>query len=491
MFISQPATAQPQFDWVRNYPITGRAAAIDSSGYVYFVGTQQSLLGIQTILKYDSLGNIIWTKEFNVVTGSNYIGIAAYKSRYFYITYSTQGHSFGLSKFDTSGTLLWTRNISGYYYEPSCITLDTSGNIYVTGDISYYALNGFTVKYSPQGDTLWRAIYYPSTNGGSFSPYSISVDNSNNVYITGGEILNSMCSYTTIKYDSIGIRKWVSKYFSSFSPTSFSRGYCVKADNKGNCYVTGFTTYAIVTSGEKYTPATIKYGPYGDSIWTRLFLLTDTIDFSGANDLALDENDNIFIPCNYMIKYNKDGDRLWYVNNSFKIKKAIMFEGNIYGGGGDGLNSDFRLLGYKNSSGGIIFDQRYPSAQPLDVMTSKNSLYAFIGTNDSAILIKYTTNTSSISGNVNTINDFKLMQNYPNPCNASTNIVYSLRVKSLITLKIYDISGKEITTLVNVYKPAGEYKIIFNADNLPSGIYFYSLFANNILIDTKKIIIVK
>jgi len=103
MFYSKPSTAQPHFDWVRNYPIIGRAAAIDSSGYVYFVGTQQSLLGIQTILKYDSLGNIIWTKEFNVVTGSNYIGIAAYKSRYFYITYSTQGHSFGLSKFDTSG----------------------------------------------------------------------------------------------------------------------------------------------------------------------------------------------------------------------------------------------------------------------------------------------------------------------------------------------------------------------------------------------------
>lgn len=211
LFISQPATAQMHFEWVRNYPITGRAAAIDSSGYVYFVGEQTG--GTQKILKYDSLGNIFWTKDFNIITGSSYVGIAAYKSRYFYITYSDQNHSFGLSKFDTSGTLMWTRSISGYYYEPYCMTLDTSGNIYVSGEIDVYGANCFTVKYNPQGDSLWKTIYYPSTNGGAYIGRSISVDNEKNVYVTGGiNHPDFTYSYGTIKYDSLGNRKWVSKY---------------------------------------------------------------------------------------------------------------------------------------------------------------------------------------------------------------------------------------------------------------------------------------
>ena len=492
LFISLPAIAQPHFEWVRNYPIVGRAAAIDSSGYVYFVGEQTG--GTQKILKYDSLGNIIWAKDFNVITGSNYLGIAAYKSKYLYITYSNQDHSFGLSKFDTSGTLLWTRNISGYYYEPSCITLDTSGNIYVAGDIFYYALNSFTVKYNPQGDTLWSALYYPSTNGGSYSAYSISVDNSKNVYITGGEIaIGNIYSYSTIKYDSTGNRKWASKYFSPFLPTSFSRGYCVKADNKGNCYVTGFTTYANVSGTGIRTPATIKYGTNGDSIWTRIFILEDTIDFSGANDLAIDEYDNIFIPCNYMIKYDKDGNLKWYANNNFHLRRVILFANNIYGSGGF-WNDRIQMYGYGNNHGNLIFNNIYPAPHPIICggnLTFGSNLYLYAYANDSSILIKFTSNTSSISGTGYTIDNFKLYQNYPNPCNASTNIVYSLLVKSLIMLKIYDISGKEIITLVNGYKPAGEYKIIFDAVNLSSGIYFYSMFSDNKLIDAKKLIIVK
>lgn len=484
MVFSQPALSQPHFDWVRNYPIRGEAAAIDSSGYIYFVAGQQ-------ILKYDSLGILLWTKDFNVITGSFYVGMAAYKSKYLYITYSNQNHSFGLSKFDTSGTLLWTRSISGYYYEPYSMTLDTSGNIYVAGEIDYYASNSFTVKYNPAGDTLWRAIYYPSTNGGAYIGRSISVDNQKNVYITGGEVYQSIWSYTTIKYDSLGNRKWVSKYYSPYLPASFSMGYCVKADNKGNCYVTGFSTYANINGNGYTTPVTIKYGPNGDSIWTRLFRLQDTIDFSGANDLFLDENDNVFIPCNYMIKYDKNGNQMWYANNNQYMLKAIIFDNNIYSGGGN-YNYNFRILGYNNTTGGLIFNQQYPvPVRPIGLMSYNNSLYAVINTNDSAILIKYTSNTSSISGNGNTIDNFKLFQNYPNPFNSSTNISYSLRVKSLITLRIYDIAGKEKRILINEKKTQGNYTIKFDGSGLSSGIYFYSLFSDNKLIDTKKLIIVK
>lgn len=76
---------------------------------------------------------------------------------------------------------------------------------------------------------------------------------------------------------------------------------------------------------------------------------------------------------------------------------------------------------------------------------------------------------------VNTSNDFDLFQNYPNPFNPSTILSYQLPNSGLIVLKVYDILGKEIITLVNRKQQAGKYEISFDAKNLPSGVYFYKL----------------
>ena len=70
---------------------------------------------------------------------------------------------------------------------------------------------------------------------------------------------------------------------------------------------------------------------------------------------------------------------------------------------------------------------------------------------------------------------YALEQNYPNPFNPSTTIVFSLPLQSLVTLKVFDILGREIETLINEEKPAGIYKLKWDASKLPSGIYFYRL----------------
>ena len=88
------------------------------------------------------------------------------------------------------------------------------------------------------------------------------------------------------------------------------------------------------------------------------------------------------------------------------------------------------------------------------------------------------------------IKDFKLVQNYPNPFNPTTKIQYSLPQYSTVIIKVFDILGREIATLVNKDQPAGNYSIDFNASNLPSGIYLYKLQARN-YIDTKKMILIK
>ncbi|MFH1195051.1 MAG: cellulase family glycosylhydrolase [bacterium] len=85
---------------------------------------------------------------------------------------------------------------------------------------------------------------------------------------------------------------------------------------------------------------------------------------------------------------------------------------------------------------------------------------------------------------------FKLEQNYPNPFNPTTVISYQLPVNSQVKLKVYDVLGKEIATLVNAEKNPGMYKVYFDAKNLPSGIYFYQLKSGS-LVMTKKMVLMK
>ena len=88
------------------------------------------------------------------------------------------------------------------------------------------------------------------------------------------------------------------------------------------------------------------------------------------------------------------------------------------------------------------------------------------------------------------INSFDLSQNYPNPFNPATSITWQIPAASHVVLKVYNLLGKEIAVLVNGEKPAGSYETEFNASNLPSGTYFYTLQAGN-FVQTKKMILLK
>lgn len=87
-------------------------------------------------------------------------------------------------------------------------------------------------------------------------------------------------------------------------------------------------------------------------------------------------------------------------------------------------------------------------------------------------------------------NKFSLEQNFPNPFNPNTNIKYQLQKDDFVNIKVYDLLGKEIITLVNQKQATGSYEIEFDASKLTSGIYFYSLTSGN-LIKTKKMILLK
>ena len=91
--------------------------------------------------------------------------------------------------------------------------------------------------------------------------------------------------------------------------------------------------------------------------------------------------------------------------------------------------------------------------------------------------------------------EFKLEQNYPNPFNPTTIIRFQVKDSRFVTLKVYDILGKEITTLVNEKLQPGTYEVPFSINQFsgyqqPSGVYFYKLIANG-FIETKKMLMIK
>lgn len=104
--------------------------------------------------------------------------------------------------------------------------------------------------------------------------------------------------------------------------------------------------------------------------------------------------------------------------------------------------------------------------------------------------LMYYPNVTSIASTQDKLTGFSLGQNYPNPFNPFTVIEYSLSTTSFVELKIYDILGNEIVSLVSEEKTAGKHSVKFNAEGFPSGIYLYRL-SSKYFTETKKLILLK
>jgi len=131
------------------------------------------------------------------------------------------------------------------------IAVDSSGNVYVTGQ-SYNGANDdcLTIKYNSNGDTIWQKAW----NGGSYDyGFGIAVDSSGNVYVTGGSSNGANDDYLTIKYNSNGDTIWQK----AWNGGSNDYGQGIAVDSSGNVYVTGYSY-----SGANYDYLTIKYRQY-------------------------------------------------------------------------------------------------------------------------------------------------------------------------------------------------------------------------------------
>ena len=124
------------------------------------------------------------------------------------------------------------------------------------------------------------------------------------------------------------------------------------------------------------------------------------------------------------------------------------------------------------------------------ISNRKNIWYVGLGHLYLYRLLEYDEPQVSVDDEIVLMPSYFFEQNYPNPFNPLTKIKYSIQNTECVTIKILDILGNEIETIVNEVKPVGTYEVTWNAANLPSGVYFYRIRAGS-FIDTKKMIFLK
>ncbi|HZW40647.1 MAG TPA: T9SS type A sorting domain-containing protein [Ignavibacteriaceae bacterium] len=202
---------------------------------------------------------------------------------------------------------------------------------------------------------------------------------------------------------------------------------------------------------------------------------------------------------NYGTYKTTDGGNTW----SKKYYEALRLE---YG---DSINMFSTLYGrdlFKSSDQGNtwfeIGDMFYPEAYDYfflnkdygyAIQYSLERIPKFYRTTDGGYTWTFVGSIPNIATNqeeYNILYQFSLEQNFPNPFNPSTKIKYTLPQQGLVTIKVYDVLGKEITTLINEEKPSGEYEVEFDGSKLSSGIYYYKIQAGE-FVQTKKMVLMK
>jgi uncharacterized delta-60 repeat protein len=278
--------------WVRRYNGStysvdeAVAMALDDSGNIYVTGSSDagwpSYADIATI-KYYSNGDTAWVRRYNGPASSTdaAAAIAVDSSGNVYVTGYSQGggtfEDFVTIKYRPSGDTAWVRRYEGPYTDKAtAITVDGSGNVYVTGG---YGGDYATIKYDSSGDTVWVRSY--SSDEGA---RAIALDESGDIYVTGG----SWGEYATVKYSPDGDTAWARTYKGTGSQEDIADAIAI--DSSGNAYLTGYS----FNSDTYYDFATIKYYPNGDTAWVKGYEGPGTT-YDQAYAIAVDGSGNIYV----------------------------------------------------------------------------------------------------------------------------------------------------------------------------------------------------
>jgi len=238
------------------------------------------------------------------------------------------------------------------------ITYDAAGNVYVTGSANN---NYLTIKYSPEGDTLWKAVYAGPANDDD-TPNSIFVDAGGNVYVTGASFGNSSENdYATIKYDASGTQLWVQRYNGTNNDND--EAVSVAVDGSGNVYAGGWSS----TLNGSTDFVIVKYSSAGSQLWARSYngpaggneFMSKMIIDAAGNIYAAGRSRGVSNDDFLTLKYNSSGILLWSARldgngngNDAAVSLTVDNMGSVIVTGytfGNGTAKDYTTVKYNNA----------------------------------------------------------------------------------------------------------------------------------------------
>jgi len=367
------------------------AITVDDTGNVYITGSTGYQYWWPTTgpdyltLKYDNNGTLLWAVYYDDPYHGydNAKAIAIDGSGCVYVTGSswqgTNHYDITTVKYDTDGNQLWVQNYDGPSHSsetPSGLKLDSNGAIYVVGSSEAHAV---VIKYDSEGNQLWADRYEPESNITAFS-----LDTSGNLYVTGNQLNSSNNrDYLTIKYSSAGIRIWTALYDGPINGMDYARA--IAPGCNGEVYVTGFSEGNTNTI-DSLDYATIKYSSNGSQAWAQRYNGAENGQ-DKAQVIAVDTACNAYVSGSSeetatirnfaTIKYNAAGQQEWVVINPAPLAGtdsvltsdiAIDHGGNIYVTGAtenDSNRFDFGTTKF-DTEGNMLWVAKYNGITGLD-----------------------------------------------------------------------------------------------------------------------------
>jgi hypothetical protein len=516
--------AQVQMEWMKRFSAAAahidraKFIAVDDSANVVVAGiseTNVSNRGEMCVTKYNARGDSLWTSVFEEPGSFNsdeVNGLAIDNDQDIVITGYT--HKPPDRDDDLFITTIKYNHLSGeqMFFErnlnPDPNASDRANDIatfnnyvFITGEIWGGTLNsggtGYDMvvfSYMPDGA---NSMVYHWQDSSAAVGTSIGVNQNGQVYALG---YGSKDGKTSLRLVTVGGN------FTSYVLPDTDWGMAslpkMLIDSEGNQVI--ITQFMGNASGLGNKLLLLKYNSGNQPAWTQIInssISANTVFY----DMAVDTSSNIIIAGgfrlsngsykNFIEKFSPGGDSLWTVFPpavTYKLACAIAT---------DKQNSVY-ISGNLNGMIAIKFDQNgqetWRAGEGIQYWQSDiavDTLFNVYVTGERWIdwpgdycTVKYSQANSNGITDLKPGCDFQLFQNHPNPCSENTTVAWQLTEKAYVTLKVFNLTGQEVKTLVDCDQAKGEHKVNFNVSGLPDGIYVCQLQAGR-RVEKKKIIV--